>query len=475
LNDYILLTGATGLLGRYLLRDLLRRGCKVAVVVRPSKRLSARERVEQILQMHEAESETVLPRPVIFAGDICADHLGLALTEQQWIAENCSRVLHSAATLTFHQDASGEPRRTNVGGTKNLLQLCNEASIKEMHYVSTAYVCGLREGTISEDELDCGQDFRNDYEKSKLESETMVRANKHFDSLTVYRPAVIAGDSVTGYTSTYHGLYMYLQLMSVVNRNTPPGPDGRRHTPVQLDLTGDEPRNVIPVDWTSEVIVDLLLNPQAHGHTFHLTPESLLTAREIMEAGYEYFNSYGVEFCKQPVADSGEQDLLTRNAHDSMKMYKPYEESDPKFDTRNLRRFAGHLPCPAIDRQMLHRFWAYGEEDRWGKRRQPTPNVPFDMGELLRSAQNALADISDEPIQTVGLDISGPGGGQWTVEHTSRQITGFWPGLDADLTNVEKMTSEELARCLSAGGGQTDLVRLLANRFQVLQTCAGNP
>ena len=476
MKDYILLTGATGLLGRYLLRDLLSRGRKVVVVVRPTKHLNVRERIEQILQQWESESNSLFPRPVVFEGDICAEFLGLNDTQRQWIADNCSSVLHSAATLTFHSQKNGEPWRTNVGGTEHMLQLCEVADIRELHYVSTAYVCGLRAGTIQEDELDCGQDFRNDYEQSKLQSETLVRSAKHIDCLTVYRPAVIAGDSVTGFTNTYHGLYMYLHMMSVVNRNTTPDADGRRHTPIRLKMTGDEPRNIITADWTSAAIVELLLNDQAHGHTFHLAPEKPLTPREIMEAGYEYFNSYGVEFYGQPISSDGAEDLLTRNAHDSMKMYKQYEQNDPCFDTTNLKRFAGHLPCPAIDKPMLHRFWAYGEEDRWGKRRLPKPTIPFDASELMAMAREyfAATEATSDPLTTVGLNVSGPGGGQWSIDHNATRIIKVRPGIAANVTKVVTLTSEQLASRLSHGQSKTEIEKLLAVAFERATSPAPN-
>ena len=85
-----------------------------------------------------------------------------------------------------------------------------------MHYISTAYVCGHREDLVKEDEFDVGQEFRNDYENSKFQAEKLVRDFPEFDSLTVFRPVVITGDSITGYTSTYHGTYLYMKLARVL-------------------------------------------------------------------------------------------------------------------------------------------------------------------------------------------------------------------------------------------------------------------
>ncbi len=73
---YTLLTGATGLVGRYLVRDLLLNEHRLAVVVRPSRRQSPEERMEEILQLWERELGRSLPRPVVLAGDICERGLG---------------------------------------------------------------------------------------------------------------------------------------------------------------------------------------------------------------------------------------------------------------------------------------------------------------------------------------------------------------------------------------------------------------
>ncbi|MCG8648973.1 MAG: SDR family oxidoreductase, partial [Pirellulales bacterium] len=192
--DFLFLTGATGLLGRYLLRDLLAAGTKVAVLVRASRRESARQRVESIMEMWESESGLTFPRPVCLEGNICDENLGLSDDSLEWVAENCSTMMHSAASLSFRTNSEDEPYRSNVGGTRHVLEVCHNTGIQNMHYVSTAYVCGLRDDLVRENELDLGQCFRNDYEETKLEAEQLVRGAGFLRQTTVYRPAVISGD-----------------------------------------------------------------------------------------------------------------------------------------------------------------------------------------------------------------------------------------------------------------------------------------
>jgi len=453
--DYTLLTGATGLLGSYLLRNLLLAGRRLVVVARPSKRQSATERVESVLQMWEALLQQELPRPVCLEGDLSQAHLGLDEKSRQWLAEHCSSVIHSAAALTFMEESSGEPWRTNVDGTRHVLELCEDTGVRQLHYISTAYVCGERTGRIYEDELDLGQSFRNDYERSKLQAELLVRDTDYFESLTVYRPAVIAGDSQTGYTNTYHGLFMYLQLMCVLARNTEPGPDGVRHTDMELHISGGEPRNVIPVDWAAEVICSLFCTPGAHGRTFHLAPTTRMTARHMIEAGYTYFNSKGVKFVG-PASTAQPAGSIGQNALENSQMYRNYEAGDPDFDTRNLKQFAGHLVCPEIDEAMLHRFMQYGEEDRWGKRRRAPAKVPFCVGDFLKQLEagqrQAVPAHRSRPEWTLALDVFGSGGGQWTLTLSEGRLVALEPGLLADCSNQLKISSAHFAELASSVG-----------------------
>ncbi len=443
LSGYLLLTGGTGLLGRYLIKDLLDRKVKLAVLVRGSKRETANERIEAILQHWEKVLGRLLPRPVVIEGDILQPLLGVSPDDQQWISRNCTAVMHSAASLEFHADGKGEPWNTNFGGTKNMLDLCKAVGIAELHYVSTAYVCGVRDGLIRETELDCGQKFRNDYEESKLKAEQLVRQTNWIDELTVYRPAVIAGDSVTGYTNTYHGIYLYLRLMAMVVPRFPPGPDGVRRTELRVPSNGEERRNVVPVDWVSEVMTDLYMNRSAHGQTFHLAPEVGLTPRHIIDAGYAYYNSTGVQYVSRDQLDPATYNSLEAEILPSMAMYTNYEKTDPTFDQTNRIRFAPHLPCPEIDKDMLQRFLRYGEEDRWGKRKSPKVECDWLVHEYF-SQMSSAAIVEDDGIRMkVSIDLMGPGGGQWTFGLKFDGGLVCTPGLLQDESLVVRMTTSE--------------------------------
>lgn len=428
---YTLLTGATGLLGRYLLKDLLLAGHRVAVVARNSKKQTAAERIEEICTFWESELNCDLPRPVVLTGDVRQKNLGLSDADYRWVARHCDSCFHNAAILNFcSAPRNQEPWVTNLGGTIQVVDLCTSLEIDNFHYVSTAYVCGNRNDRILENELDRGQEFRNHYEQSKFEAEQYVANAAGLKKVTIYRPAVITADSRTGYTTTYHGLHLYLRLMSLLVPQVEPDENGIRHTKIRLPMTGDEQRNVVSVDWVSNVMCHLFGNANAHGRVFHLSPDHKLTPRQLIESCYKYFHSAGVEFCANRDPNDSDLGEFEKNFLSNVGIYHSYDRSDPIFDTENLKRFAGDILCPEIDESTIHRFLEFGELDRWGKKRNKVPRANFQIANHLHSLKDyAFAYRASLPNGhllngsfKLGFDIVGRGGGQWHFDGQSGQV-----------------------------------------------------
>lgn len=451
-SDYVLLTGATGLLGRFLMRDFLLSGRRLAVLVRTTELASASERVESILQMWEGEGHGPLSRPVVLEGDVTEPHLGLSAEDLEWVSKHVVSILHAAAMVRFDPDeTSGEPMRTNLGGTLEVIDLATRMQIPDLHYVSTAFVCGKREGVIRENELDCQQTFHNSYEQSKFEAEQAVRAATQIPWRTVYRPTIITADSTTGYTNTYFGISWYLKWLAVLVPQQPVDERGIRQTPIDLPVSGDEPHNLVPVNWVSRVILTLFANRKSRGQTFHLSSPHSVTMREVIEICYGYFGSAGVRFVgDQPSGSPANMSAFARSFFESSRSYRDYDRYTPVFDRSRLDALAGHLECPPIDRDVVLRFLEFGRRDRWGKRRHRPVRI-----QPLR-AQKALADML-QPTRThclqrwingyklgLGVNLVGPGGGQWRLVPDDAGDWQLERGLGSRELPVKSLTLGEL-------------------------------
>lgn len=251
-----------------------------------------------------------------------------------------------------------------------MLDLCERCGIRQLHYVSTAYVCGLREGPILETELDLGQQMGNDYERSKLEAEKLVRSDALPQPPTIYRPSILVGDSQTGYTSAFHGFYAMVKLAHTLASQIVLRSTTAEMVFQAFNLEGHERKDYVPVDWVSAVITHLLGHPEHHGKTYHLTAAEptpvALWSRAIQDAVEGYSR----------LADPSDSSRRDARWFEEMflgqaEIYRSYWRDDPQFDRTHTNAAAGHLPCPIVNYDMLLQMAKYAIRTNFGKRPQP--------------------------------------------------------------------------------------------------------
>jgi thioester reductase-like protein len=440
--SYLLFTGATGLLGGYLLCDLLKCNARLAVVVRDSRMELATSRIESILARWERILGYALPRPVVLPGDITQAHLGLEDSKIQWIAEHCSGVLHNAASLSFEATTDGEPYRSNITGTEHVLELCRRAGIRQFFHVSTAYVCGLRQGVIREGELAVGQEPANPYEATKIQSETLVRNAEFLDRPTVFRPAIIVGDSISGYTTTYHGFYAPLKsfhaLSGYVQERVPP-----QELMHSLGFTGAERKNFVPVDWISAVMTHVIRTPEHHHQTYHLTPDAPISVTEVMESMTRSLTKYTTVKSVPPVQAEISLNGLAQ-FQELLSAYRSYWRDDPLFDKTNTNRVAAHLPCPELNATLLDRLCRFAIQANFGWPK-PAPIKPaYDFAAIMYS-RYFVAEVAVSDRELIGLQVNGPGGGQWSLA-TQNGVIQVIPGIAEDAAALVYLNSSSMRR-----------------------------
>jgi thioester reductase-like protein len=421
-RDGVFLTGATGFLGRYLLRELLRAGKRVAVLARDTRIADAGERLRELTEFANRTLGTRLPHPTVLCGDLREPGLGLTASDRAWLSRNCRCVIHAGANVSFRTTPDGDPRATNLDGTRRLLELCGTLGIREFHYVSTAFVCGERALTVLETDLDRGGSFHNDYERSKCEAEWLVRTHSGLRA-TVYRPSVIVGDSQTGYTSSYHGFYRFLELVDRLAR--PEGEPRKRRLPLRLPFCGDELRNLVPVDWVARAITRILGRPRFHGRTYHLTAPEPVPVREIKAVAERELGLDGLELTGRGLLAGPTR--AERAFQKGVRDYWPYLADDPKFDRRHTQAAIPDLPVPRLDRATLARLICFAVEDNWGRPESGHPGsghadcaayIEGFFPEAIRTSFLARLPIA----ATLAFEIRGPGGGRWVCRFAGGRV-----------------------------------------------------
>lgn len=145
----VLLTGATGFLGRFLLLDLLRRNPKLTVtcIVRADDADHALARIHAALEEAEIQDDELAPRIRALVGDIHLPRFGLEPTRFADLCQRIDAVYHLAASLTVATPYVGL-RRTNVYSIRPVLDLCLTTRLKHLFFASTMgvfpeYFCGF--------------------------------------------------------------------------------------------------------------------------------------------------------------------------------------------------------------------------------------------------------------------------------------------------------------------------------------------
>ena len=262
----MLVTGFPGFIARRLVRKLIESDGSLEIVALVEARMAD--------QAREAASAIDGDRIELIAGDIGERRLGLDDADYTRLADTVSVVHHLAAIYDLSVPLE-IAQRVNVDGTGNVLDFCRACKdLTGLQYVSTAYVAGLRHGVVYEHELIFGQDFKNHYESTKYQAEVWVRELADEVPATVYRPAIVVGDSRTGETQKFDGPYYILRTISRAVRS---------HTPIPQFGRAAAPFNVVPVDFVVDAIAALSCDETANGETLHLVDPDPLTAKELTQ------------------------------------------------------------------------------------------------------------------------------------------------------------------------------------------------
>jgi NAD(P)-dependent dehydrogenase (short-subunit alcohol dehydrogenase family) len=228
-------TGATGFIGKRLVKKLLaRRGTTVHFLVRPE----SRDKIPELLAYwHATEARA---RPVF--GDLAKPLLGLTKADIKALAGKIDHFFHLAAVYDLKADAESQIV-ANIDGTRNAVALANEIKAGIFQHASSIAAAGLYEGVFREDMFDEAENLDHPYFATKHDSEKIVRKEVK-GAWRVYRPALVVGDSKTGEMDKIDGPYYFFKLIQKMRKMLPPwmpaiGIEGGRINIVPVDFVVD--------------------------------------------------------------------------------------------------------------------------------------------------------------------------------------------------------------------------------------------
>jgi thioester reductase-like protein len=266
-KETIFLTGFPGFIASRLLRRLAEEGGRFLLLVQPA----FAERAQKELSSVVGDAGRYPSDFALLPGDITKPNLGMS-PEDLRIARSQSTLLFHLAAIYDLAVARDLGLSVNVEGTRNVNNFARSLpALRQYHYVSTCYVAGKRTGRILEKELLHEAGFRNYYEETKYLAELEVDGLKSELPVTIHRPAVVCGDSRSGETAKYDGIYYLIRyllkwpsLLSAFNIG---------NTEVAL--------NLVPVDFVVEAMATLAQDPLSVGKTLQLADPEPLTTREL--------------------------------------------------------------------------------------------------------------------------------------------------------------------------------------------------
>ncbi len=404
----VVLTGATGLLGRNILFEFIKKNSgvldrlQVLILGRSKRGHCLSDRVRDILLtdgskyigLTEESNEEFLEfcehNVQCIEMDLELDDLGLDDRAIQMLqAEPIDFFFHSAAMTDLRDTPAVRSalENANVRGTERLLSLAASLELREFCYIGSAYSCGVARGVIRPDSADLAQDFRNPYERTKLEGEAFVR---QFEKTTgikcrYFRPSVICGRLIEpplGSVSKFDVLYawgaFFLQLKSQMLK---PGQDLYRK-PCTLSLRmASNPKgglNIVPVDFVAKAIHEVCAS-----HTdqtlFHIANKEETSHRLYATLILDALNIKSCEFVDHiPANQNSIEKLYYRTVG---RVFTPYVRSEPMlFDTSNLDHLLkkAHLQCPRVNAENLRILIDYAKAHDFGLKlgkRRKTPGT----------------------------------------------------------------------------------------------------
>jgi NAD(P)-dependent dehydrogenase (short-subunit alcohol dehydrogenase family) len=246
-------TGATGFIGKRLVKKLLeRKGSVVHFLIRKE----SEGKVAALREYWGVPASRAVP---VF-GDLTSKKLGVAAEDVKRLKGQIDHFHHLAAVYDLSADEESQIA-VNIEGTRNTVEFAKAIDAGHFHHVSSIAAAGLYEGVFREDMFEEAENYEHPYFLTKHESEKIVRKECKVP-WSVYRPAMVVGDSQTGEMDKIDGPYYFFKLIQRMRQLLPPWLPA-------VGLEGGRV-NIVPVDFVVNALDHLSHKADINKRCFHL-------------------------------------------------------------------------------------------------------------------------------------------------------------------------------------------------------------
>jgi len=246
-------TGATGFIGKRLVRKLLeRKGSVVHFLIRRE----SEDKVAGLREFWGVGAQRAMP----VYGDLTQKKLGVSADDVKKLKGEVAHFYHLAAVYDLSADEESQTA-VNIEGTRNTVEFAKAIDAGHFHHVSSIAAAGLYEGVFREDMFDEAENYDHPYFLTKHESEKIVRKECKVP-WTVYRPAMVVGDSHTGEMDKIDGPYYFFKLIQRMRQILPPWMPA-------VGLEGGRV-NIVPVDYVVNALDHISHKDGIDKRAFHL-------------------------------------------------------------------------------------------------------------------------------------------------------------------------------------------------------------
>ena len=394
------MTGATGLLGRNILFEIIKQNLsqldrvKIIILGRSTPSLTLHQRMQEIIvsdglyYLNAPHSGTLLK--LAMSTLVCIEFD----IESGWVLPKDHDYLNRTPfDYFFHLAAVSDFRKTeliknklykiNVTGTHHVLNLLDHVPIKTLIYTGTAYSCGHTSGVIAPDFDNPGGQFRNHYEETKLIGERLIKnfATQKKISYKIFRPVGICGRAIemnVGQICKFDLFYAWALFFVKAKMRFNSDIKTLYTHPfllnIQVICDPNGSLNIVPVDYAAKLIWSLCIKVKENGH-YHISNNSELNNRHFLGEILKEINVDGVIFTstrdsKHPL--SADEALYNRHIGTSFTPY--FTMPSTQFCTKNCDELKNSLGLSGVSFTplLLKQLLDYAKRHNFGMTSVPT-------------------------------------------------------------------------------------------------------